>query len=64
MKKLILLVLVIFVVSLQLQSQTLFRSGRLFPPSTGGCIWGPNGSTTSVPQQMTIYNTNPVIPEI
>ena len=58
MRKLIFLVLVIFVVSLQAQSQTLFRSGMFFHHSTGGCIWGPNGSTTSVPQQMTIYNTN------
>ncbi|MFC2093442.1 T9SS type A sorting domain-containing protein [Bacteroidota bacterium] len=58
MKKLILLVLVIFVVSLQAQSQTLFRSGRFFHHSTGENIWGPNGSSTSVPQQMTIYNTN------
>jgi hypothetical protein len=35
----------------------LFRSGRFLHHSTGGCIWGPNGSSTSVPLQMTAYNT-------
>lgn len=38
-------------------AQTLFRSGLFFHHSTGQCIWGPNGSATSVPQEMTRYNT-------
>jgi len=38
-------------------SQVRFRSGMFFHHSTGECIWGPNGSTTSVPQEMTRYNT-------
>jgi hypothetical protein len=35
----------------------LFRSGILLHHSTGGCIWGPNGSTTSVPQEIVAYNS-------
>lgn len=35
----------------------LFRSGIFLHHSTGGNIWGPNGSSTSVPQEMTVYNT-------
>jgi len=38
-------------------AQNRFRSGRFFHHSTGECIWGPNGSSTSVPQEMTRYNT-------
>lgn len=38
-------------------SQTLqFRNGVFLHHSTGGCIWGPNGSTTSVPKEITAYN--------
>lgn len=33
-----------------------FRSGVFLHHSTGECIWGPNGSTTSVPDEMTKYN--------
>jgi hypothetical protein len=40
-----------------LSAQIRFRSGMFFHHSTGGCIWGPNGSNTSVPQEMTRYNT-------
>jgi len=58
MKRLMLLSLIVFIFSLQSQSQTLFRSGMFFHHSTGENIWGPNGSGTSVPQQMTIYNNN------
>lgn len=39
-------------------AQIKFRSGIFFHHSTGLCIWGPNGSSTSVPQQMTIYNNS------
>lgn len=56
MKKIILLFVLLFCIYSLLQSQTLFRSGRFFHHSTGENIWGPNGSSTSVPQQMTIYN--------
>jgi hypothetical protein len=35
---------------------TKFRSGIFLHHSTGGCIWGPNGSSTSVPQEITLYN--------
>lgn len=41
----------------ELQSQTLFRSGMFFHHSSGEYIWGPNGSSTSVPQEMARYNT-------
>lgn len=35
------------------RAQTVrFRSGIFLHHSTGGCIWGPNGSSTSVPIQM------------
>jgi hypothetical protein len=37
-------------------AQIRFRSGMFFHHSTGECIWGPNGSSTSVPQEMTRYN--------
>jgi hypothetical protein len=40
-----------------LKSQTLFRSGIFLHHSTGQNIWGPNGSSTSVPQEMDNYNT-------
>jgi hypothetical protein len=35
----------------------LFRSGIFLHHSTGGNIWGPNGSSTSVPLEMTAYNS-------
>ncbi|MBK6344351.1 MAG: T9SS type A sorting domain-containing protein [Bacteroidales bacterium] len=38
-------------------AQTLFRSGTFLHHSTGLNIWGPNGSATSIPQEMTNYNT-------
>ncbi|MCX6303738.1 MAG: hypothetical protein NT040_02105 [Bacteroidetes bacterium] len=34
-----------------------FRSGIFLHHSTGSNIWGPNGSPTSVPQEMAAYNT-------
>lgn len=37
---------------------TLSRNGIFFHHSTGENIWGPNGSTTSVPEQITAYNTS------
>lgn len=56
MKKIIFFLLVILSFSSLAFSQLKFRSGTFFHHSTGLCIWGPNGSTTSVPAQMTIYN--------
>lgn len=57
MKKLtVLILLVAFIFPNLISAQLKFRSGMFFHHSTGLCIWGPNGSTTSVPQQMTIYN--------
>jgi len=39
------------------RAQTVrFRSGIFLHHSTGGCIWGPNGYSTSVPIQMALYN--------
>jgi hypothetical protein len=58
MKKAILLVLAILITFISAQGQMKFRSGTFFHHSTGLCIWGPNGSSTSVPQQMTSYNTS------
>ncbi|MEI7982501.1 MAG: T9SS type A sorting domain-containing protein [Bacteroidota bacterium] len=36
--------------------QNHFRNGIFLHHSTGGCIWGPNGSNTSVPVEMDEYN--------
>ena len=55
MKKYIYLILLLIIPALA-NSQTLFRSGRFLHHSTGLNIWGPNGSSTSIPQEMTIYN--------
>ncbi len=49
--------LLLFIVPTDTSAQTHFRSGLFFHHSTGECIWGPNGSSTSVPQEMTRYNT-------
>ncbi len=38
--------------------ENLFRSGIFLHHSTGGCIWGPNGSATSVPQEIDAYNSS------
>lgn len=37
---------------------TSSRNGIFFHHSTGENIWGPNGSNTSVPDQITAYNTS------
>jgi hypothetical protein len=37
-------------------TQSLYRNGIFLHHSTGNCIWGPNGSTTSVSQEMIAYN--------
>jgi hypothetical protein len=38
-------------------SQTKFRSGIFLHHSTGDNIWGPNGAATSIPQEISKYNT-------
>lgn len=59
MRKFSLLLIIIFIIITdETPAQLKFRSGRFFHHSTGECIWGPNGSSTSVPQQMTIYNNS------
>lgn len=55
MKTTILALLLLFL-GVQADAQNLFRSGIFLHHSTGACIWGPNGSSTSVPQEMDAYN--------
>lgn len=50
-------IFICFIPNTDTAAQTRFRSGLFFHHSTGECIWGPNGSSTSVPQEMTRYNT-------
>lgn len=57
MKRLIVPILVSLLLTSTTRAQTVrFRSGIFLHHSTGGCIWGPNGSSTSVPLQMDMYN--------
>ncbi len=56
MKLLFSLLVILTVYITPADAQVKFRSGMFFHHSTGFSIWGPNGSGTSVPQQMTIYN--------
>lgn len=56
MKRIVYLLLLMLFVSTAF-SQPKFRSGVFLHHSTGGNIWGPNGSNTSVPQEITSYNT-------
>lgn len=56
MKKAIFLSFLMLLLVLTANGQLKFRSGTFFHHSTGLCIWGPNGSNTSIPAQMTIYN--------
>jgi hypothetical protein len=56
MKKII-FILILVILGAQADAQNLFRSGIFLHHSTGACIWGPNGSSTSVPQEMDAYNT-------
>ncbi len=50
------LVLVLMIAGLTYGQNPVIRNGIFLHHSTGGNIWGPNGSTTSVPQQIQIYN--------
>ena len=53
-KNLLIIVLALF--AAQTFAQNYFRSGIFLHHSTGQNIWGPNGSSTSVPQEMDAYN--------
>ncbi|MFH0893782.1 MAG: hypothetical protein V2A54_05040 [Bacteroidota bacterium] len=55
MKKLFTISILCFVICTA-QTQTLFRSGIFLHHSTGLCIWGPNGSTTGIPEEMSLFN--------
>ncbi len=56
MEKKIFLALFFMTTTLVGHGQNYFRSGIFLHHSTGACIWGPNGSNTSVPQEMDEYN--------
>jgi hypothetical protein len=58
MKNLLILLIIVILHCQITISQTKFRNGMFFHHSTGLCIWGPNGSSTGVPQQMTLYNNS------
>lgn len=47
----------VIVFTSQIDAQTKFRRGIFLHHSTGLCNWGPNGSNTSVPQEILNYNT-------
>lgn len=52
-----LILIIILGMSSTISSQSLFKNGVFLHHSTGGTIWGPNNSSTSIPQEMTAYNT-------
>jgi hypothetical protein len=56
MRNSIVVAVFLFVGIITCHGQVHFRSGIFLHHSTGGCIWGPNGSNTSVPQEMAEYN--------
>ncbi|MEI7661596.1 MAG: hypothetical protein WCK34_05350, partial [Bacteroidota bacterium] len=55
MKKLLFILLPVLL-GLHSMVPAQFRSGIFLHHSTGGCIWGPNGSSTGIPQEMEAYN--------
>ncbi len=58
MKKISTTVFILLVLSALVQAQQAkYRSGIFLHHSTGGCIWGPNGSPTSIPAEIERYNT-------
>lgn len=54
---LLIIFLNISIVTVSFTQITFYRSGIFLHHSTGGCIWGPNGSSTSVPQEIISYNS-------
>ncbi|MBL7904696.1 MAG: hypothetical protein JNL22_06715 [Bacteroidales bacterium] len=55
MKRYFYLLLVLILPSAAM-TQPQFRSGIFLHHSTGGYIWGPNGSSTSIPNEIALYN--------
>ena len=55
--KIILIVIILLGMSSVLFSQNHYRSAIFLHRSVGGNIYGPNGSNTSVPEEIDIYNT-------
>ncbi|NCA77664.1 MAG: T9SS type A sorting domain-containing protein [Alphaproteobacteria bacterium] len=47
---------ILLFLALLAQGQSYFRSGIFLHHSTGQNIWGPNGSATSIPHEMDLYN--------
>ena len=59
MKKTSTTIFILFILSAIVQAQQArYRSGVFLHHSTGGCIWGPNGSSTSVPAEIARYNSD------
>lgn len=57
MRRLIFLIFILGISSL-FAEDVKFRSGIFLHHSTGGNIWGPNGSNTSIPDEIDNYNAN------
>ncbi len=55
--KIFLIMVMLFGTISNIIPQHTFRNGVFLHHSTGGRIWGQEGSITSIPQQMTAYNT-------
>jgi hypothetical protein len=53
----VIMLLMIFAAAIVPAQTGRYRSGIFLHHSTGGCIWGPNGSATGVPQEIAAYNT-------
>jgi hypothetical protein len=58
MRSVLSLLVILLLFGLTGNGQTKYRSGIFLHHSTGECIWGPNGSATSVPQQIISYNAS------
>ncbi len=56
MKKKFILEFAILCLFITANGQQNYRSGIFLHHSTGANIWGPNGSSTDVPEQMNLYN--------
>lgn len=50
-------IFLVLILPMVASAQTSFRSGRFLHHSTGQNIWGPNGSSTSIPAQIQQYNS-------
>jgi len=58
MKKILYFLLFVLLISNAYSDEPKFRSGIFLHHSTGERIWGPNSSTTSVPDEITNYNNS------